>query len=123
VAFFARPLGGLFFGSLGDRLGRQRCLATVVVMMSVSTFAIGLLPGYATAGVLAPVLLLLARLGQGFSAGGEIAGATSFINEYAPVNRRGFLSSLLPAASATGLLLGATLMTILTSNLSEAQMN
>lgn len=123
VAFFARPLGGLFFGSLGDRVGRQRCLATVVVMMSASTFAIGLLPSYATVGVLAPVLLLLARVGQGFSAGGEIAGATSFINEYAPVNRRGFLSSLLPAASATGLLFGATLMMILTSNFSEAQIN
>ncbi|RAJ69622.1 MHS family proline/betaine transporter-like MFS transporter [Streptomyces sp. Amel2xB2] len=122
VAFFARPVGGLFFGSLGDRLGRQRCLATVVVMMSVSTFAIGVLPGYATAGVLAPVLLLLARLMQGFSAGGEIAGATSFINEYAPVGRRGVLSSLLPAASATGLLFGATLMTILTANLSESQL-
>ncbi|OEV08561.1 MFS transporter [Streptomyces nanshensis] len=122
VAFFARPVGGLFFGSLGDRLGRQRCLATVVVMMSVSTFAIGVLPGYATAGVFAPVLLLLARLMQGFSAGGEIAGATSFINEYAPVGRRGVLSSLLPAASATGLLFGATLMTILTANLSESQL-
>ena len=87
VAFFARPLGGLFFGSLADRIGRQRCLATVVVLMSLSTFAIGVLPGYATVGVAAPVLLLLARIFQGFSAGGEIAGAASFINEYAPAQQ------------------------------------
>lgn len=118
VAFFARPLGGLFFGSLGDRIGRQRCLAAVVVLMSVSTFAIGVLPSYASVGVVAPILLLTARLLQGFSAGGEIAGAASFINEYAPANRRGLLSSLLPAASATGLLFGAILMTTLTSILS-----
>ena len=119
VAFFARPLGGLFFGSLADRIGRQRCLAAVVVLMSLSTAAIGVLPGYATVGVAAPILLLAARILQGFSAGGEIAGAASFINEYAPANKRGLLSSLLPAASATGLLFGAVLMMILTSNLSE----
>jgi MFS transporter, MHS family, proline/betaine transporter len=119
VAFFARPLGGLFFGSLGDRIGRQRCLATVVVLISLATFAIGVLPSYASVGVLAPVLLLSARVLQGFSAGGEIPGATSFINEYAPDHRRGLLSSLLPAASATGLLFGATLITILKSSLSD----
>ena len=119
VAFFARPLGGLFFGSLADRIGRQRCLAAVVVLMSLCTAAIGVLPGYATVGVAAPILLLAARILQGFSAGGEIAGAASFINEYAPANKRGLLSSLLPAASATGLLFGAVLMMILTSNLSE----
>ena len=122
VAFFARPVGGLFFGSLADRIGRQRCLAAVVVLMSLSTFIIGILPGYATIGVAAPVLLLLARIMQGFSAGGEIAGAASFINEYAPRNRRGLLSSLLPAASATGLLFGALLLFVLTSNLSEDAM-
>lgn len=122
VAFFARPVGGLVFGSLGDRIGRQRCLATVVVLMSASTFAIGILPTHAQVGVLAPVLLLTARLLQGFSAGGEIAGASSFINEYAPANRRGVLSSLLPAASATGLLFGATLMLLLNTSLSETSM-
>ncbi|MGI5518046.1 MFS transporter [Streptomyces sp. CA-106131] len=123
VAFFARPVGGLFFGSIGDRIGRQRCLAAVVVLMSLSTFVMGVLPTFAQVGALAPALLLIARLLQGFSAGGEIAGASSFINEYAPRNRRGMLSSLLPAASATGLLLGATLMTILTANLSKDGMN
>jgi MHS family proline/betaine transporter-like MFS transporter len=119
VAFFARPLGGLVFGSLGDKIGRQRCLATVVVLISLATFAIGVLPSYAAVGVLAPVLLLGARVLQGVSTGGEIAGATSFINEYAPVGRRGLLSSLLPAASAAGLLFGATLVTVLKESLSE----
>jgi MHS family proline/betaine transporter-like MFS transporter len=120
VAFFARPIGGLFFGSLGDRIGRQRTLATVVILMSLATFVIGVLPGYASVGVLAPALLVGARVLQGFSAGGEIAGATSFINEYAPDNRRALLSSFLPAGSATGLLFGATLVTLLNSTLSES---
>ena len=88
VAFFARPLGGLFFGSLADRIGRQRCLAAVVILMSLSTFIIGVLPGYATIGVAAPVLLLLARIMQGFSAGGE-RRRRLLINEYAPRNKRG----------------------------------
>ena len=120
VAFFARPVGGLVFGSLGDKIGRQRCLATVVVLISLATFAIGVLPSYAAVGVLAPILLLGARVLQGVSTGGEIAGATSFINEYAPVGLRGLLSSLLPAASAAGLLFGATLVTVLKESLSES---
>ena len=120
VAFFARPVGGLVLGSLGDRIGRQRCLALVVVLISLATFSIGILPTYASVGALAPALLLGARLLQGFSAGGEIPGATSFINEYAPDNRRGLLSSLLPLASAAGLLFGATLVTVLKSSLAES---
>ena len=75
VAFVMRPLGGLFFGPLGDRIGRQRTLATVIILMSISTFVIALLPGYATIGIWAPILLVLARLLQGFSAGGEFGGA------------------------------------------------
>lgn len=122
VAFFARPLGGLIFGYLGDRIGRQRCLAFVIVLMSVATFTIGILPTYEQVSVLAPVLLLICRIVQGLSAGGEIAGASSFINEYAPQGRRGLFSSLLPAASAVGLLFGALLMAILTANLSAQQM-
>ena len=120
VAFFARPVGGIVLGSLGDRIGRQRCLATVVVLMSFATLTIGILPSYASVGVLAPILLLGARILQGFSAGGELPGATSFINEYAPDHRRGLLSSLLPLASAAGLLFGATLVTVLKSSLTES---
>ncbi|WP_027729687.1 MFS transporter [Variovorax paradoxus] len=123
VAFFARPFGGLIFGYIGDRIGRQRCLAAVVVLMSLSTFIIGILPTFERVGALAPVLLLLCRILQGLSAGGEIAGASSFVNEYAPEGKRGLLSSLLPAASAVGLLLGSVLMLYLSSNYSKEFMS
>ena len=91
AGFVMRPLGGLFFGSLGDRLGRQKTLALVVLTTSVATLAMGLLPTYSTAGLIAPTLLVLARLAQGFAAGGETAGATALVAEYAPVRHRGFL--------------------------------
>ena len=84
VAFFARPLGGLFFGSLGDRIGRQRCLAIVVILISLSTFAIGVLPSYASIGVLAPVLLLSARVLQGFSAGPAHFSPSAFSGTRSP---------------------------------------
>ncbi|BAT59473.1 proline/betaine transporter [Variibacter gotjawalensis] len=122
IAFFARPIGGLIFGHLGDKVGRQRALAAVIILMSASTFAIGVLPTYNQVGVFAPLLLLTARIFQGLSAGGEIASASSFINEYAPNNRRGFYSSLLPAASACGLLFGAGLMATLNAIYSSAEM-
>src|SRR3712207_6508757 len=91
VAFVMRPLGGFFFGPLGDRIGRQRTLATVIILMSISTFAIAFLPGYATIGIWAPILLVIARLLQGFSAGGEFGGAAAFFAEDSPDDRRGFL--------------------------------
>ncbi|MCA3783345.1 MAG: MFS transporter, partial [Burkholderia sp.] len=71
AAFLVRPLGGMVFGPLGDRIGRQRVLAATMIMMAVGTFAIGLIPSYASIGIMAPVLLLVARLVQGFSTGGE----------------------------------------------------
>ncbi|MQA03446.1 MAG: MFS transporter [Streptosporangiales bacterium] len=89
VAFAIRPLGGLFFGSLGDRIGRRSTLSTVVLLISAATFLVGLLPSYATISIGAPILLLLLRLIQGFSAGGEVAGSTSLLAEYAPNARRG----------------------------------
>ncbi len=87
VAFVLRPLGALTFGHLGDRMGRRTILAVVIVGMSAATFVIGALPTYDTVGVLAPVLLLAARVVQGFSAGGEFGGATAFMVEYAPRHR------------------------------------
>ena len=119
VAFVMRPLGGLFFGPLGDRIGRQRTLATVIILMSISTFAIALLPGYATIGIWAPILLVLARLLQGFSAGGEFGGASAFIAEYSPDNRRGFLVSWLEFSTLIGFILGSTSVLVLSSVLSE----
>ena len=119
VAFVMRPLGGLFFGPLGDRIGRQRTLATVIILMSVSTFVIALLPGYATIGIWAPILLVAARLLQGFSAGGEFGGASAFIAEYSPDNRRGFLVSWLEFSTLIGFILGSTSVLVLSSVLSE----
>ncbi|GAA3009161.1 MFS transporter [Actinokineospora diospyrosa] len=122
VAFVARPFGGFVFGPLGDRVGRQRVLAATIVLMSGSTFAIGLFPSYQTAGVLTPILVLLARLVQGFSAGGEYGGAATFIAEYAPDRRRGFLGSWLEFGSLGGYLLGAGVVTTTTIVLGDEAM-
>ncbi|WP_031469605.1 MFS transporter [Sciscionella sediminilitoris] len=119
VAFLARPFGGLFFGSLGDRLGRRNVLATVVLLVSGSAFAVGLLPGYQSIGVAAPILLVLLRLLQGFSAGGEVAGSTAFLAEYAPDRRRGYWISFQNFSAFCGALLGSALVTVLTSTLGQ----
>ena len=97
-----RPFGGMFFGPLGDRLGRQRVLATTIILMSGSTFVIGVLPGYDTIGFAAPILLLLIRLVQGFSTGGEYGGAATFIAEYAPTETPGLLGSFLEFGTLWG---------------------
>jgi len=122
AAFFVRPLGGLVFGPLGDRVGRQRTLATVIILMSLSTLAIGLLPGYSSIGVLAPALLVGARLLQGFSVGGEFGGAATFLAEYAPEGRRGLYTSWAQVTALAGLALGAALVLALRSGLSDAAM-
>ncbi|MEV6553019.1 glycine betaine/L-proline transporter ProP [Streptomyces sp. NPDC051597] len=115
AAFLVRPLGGLVFGPLGDRIGRQKVLAATMIMMAASTFAVGFLPTYAAVGVAAPLLLLLCRLVQGFSTGGEYAGATTYIAEYAPDRRRGFLGSWLDFGTFVGYALGSGLVTVLTA--------
>ncbi|MET9757656.1 glycine betaine/L-proline transporter ProP [Streptomyces sp. NPDC006372] len=118
AAFLVRPLGGMVFGPLGDRVGRQKVLALTMIMMAAGTFAIGLIPSYATIGVGAPILLLVARLVQGFSTGGEYAGASTFIAEYAPDKRRGFLGSWLEFGTLAGYIGGAGLVTLMTALLS-----
>ncbi|MFH8974811.1 glycine betaine/L-proline transporter ProP [Streptomyces sp. NPDC017890] len=122
AAFVVRPLGGLFFGPLGDRLGRQKVLATTMILMAVGTFSIGLIPSYASIGIAAPVLLLLARMLQGFSTGGEYGGATTFVAEYSPDRRRGFLSSWLDFGTFVGYALGSALVTVLNLMLTDGQM-
>ncbi|MFI7704540.1 MFS transporter [Nonomuraea sp. NPDC049480] len=94
VGFVARPLGGLFFGSLGDRHGRKTVLVVTVALMGGSSFAIGLLPTYETAGAWSPILLMILRLLQGFGAGAEQAGASTLMAEYAPSARRGYYAAL-----------------------------
>lgn len=95
VAFLVRPLGGMFFGPMGDKIGRKKVLALTMIMMAIGTFAIGLIPSHATIGVWAAVLLIFFRMLQGFSTGGEYGGASTFIAEYAPDKRRGFFGSFL----------------------------
>lgn len=122
AAFVVRPLGGLVFGPLGDRIGRQKVLATTMIMMAAGTFVIGLIPSYDTIGFAAPILLLLARMVQGFSTGGEYGGATTFVAEYSPDRHRGFLSSWLDFGTFVGYALGSALVTLLNFLLSDDQM-
>jgi MHS family proline/betaine transporter-like MFS transporter len=111
VAFLVRPLGGLFFGPLADRIGRNKVLATTMILMALGTFAIGCIPSQSRIGIAAPALLLVARLVQGFSTGGEYGNAMTFIAEYAPDRRRGFLGSWLEFGTFTGYLMGAVVVT------------
>lgn len=114
VAFLVRPIGGMFFGMLGDRLGRKKILAVTLIMMAIATFSIGLIPSYASIGIAAPILLLCARLVQGFSTGGEYSGAMTFIAESTPDKKRGFMASGLEVGTLIGYIGGAGLVTVLT---------
>jgi MHS family proline/betaine transporter-like MFS transporter len=123
AAFFVRPLGGLVFGPIGDKLGRQRVLALVIILMSAASFAIGLLPTYATIGIWAPILLVFLRLLQGFSVGGEYGGAGSFVAEYSPDERRGYMVSWLMVSTLIGFLMGSVVVTALSALISEDAMS
>jgi MFS transporter, MHS family, proline/betaine transporter len=115
VGFVARPLGGIVIGLFGDRYGRKPALLLTIVMMAAATFLIGVLPTYAAIGIAAPILLVLARLMQGFSAGGEWGGSAAFLVEWAPKNRRGFYGSFHPAGIFLGQLSGLGTAALLTS--------
>jgi MFS family permease len=105
VGFFARPLGGIVFGHLGDKIGRKKALMTTLMMMGVATVCIGLLPNFAKVGVLAPILLVLLRVVQGIAVGGEWGGAVLMAGEHAPKGRRTFYASFAQLGSPAGLLL------------------
>jgi MHS family proline/betaine transporter-like MFS transporter len=122
ATFIARPLGGVFFGWLGDKIGRQKVLAMTLILMAASTFAVGLLPSYAMVGMLAAALLVFTKLVQGFSTGGEYAGATTFVSEHSPDKRRGFFASLLDLGSYLGFAIGASLVSILQVTLGQPVM-
>ncbi|USA14853.1 MFS transporter [Stenotrophomonas maltophilia] len=122
VAFLVRPLGGLVFGPLGDRYGRQKVLAFTMILMALGTFAIGLIPSYERIGIWAPVLLLLARVVQGFSTGGEYGGAATFIAEYSTDRNRGLMGSWLEFGTLGGYIAGAGTVTALHMLLSSEQM-
>lgn len=115
VGFFVRPLGGFVLGRLGDRYGRKPILIFTLVLMGVSTVAVGFLPTYASVGILAPILLVLLRLVQGFGAGAESAGAIAIVAEYAPLRRRGFYTSFVQSSQIVGSLLASVVFVIVSS--------
>ena len=123
ISFLVRPLGGLFWGPLGDRLGRKSVLALTILLMSGATLCVGLIPDHATIGFWAPTLLIALRMVQGFSTGGEYGGAATFMAEYAPDDRRGFYGSFLEFGTLAGFSLGAALMLGFSLMLGDAAMH
>lgn len=122
VSFLVRPLGGLVWGPLGDRIGRKAVLALTILLMSGATLGVGLVPSYDAIGWLAPTLLVTLRMVQGFSTGGEYGGAATFMAEYAPDKRRGFFGSFLELGTLAGYAAGALLMLGFSLALSESAM-
>lgn len=113
LGYVMRPLGSIFFGTIGDRYGRKRALSLSIVLMAFPTFAIGLLPDYSQIGILAPIFLVICRMGQGFCAGGEFNGAGIFTVENVKPTRAGFAGSLISAASPLGSVMGSTVAMLL----------
>jgi MFS transporter, MHS family, proline/betaine transporter len=123
VGLIFRPLGGIVIGRMGDTHGRKPALILTILLMALGTLIIGLLPSYATLGVTAPVLLLGARLLQGFSSGGEWGGATAFMAEWSVEGKRGYYTSFQQMSVAGGALLGVGFAALLTSTLGSAAIN
>jgi MHS family proline/betaine transporter-like MFS transporter len=119
VGFVMRPIGSIVFGVYGDRYGRRKALSAVVFLMALSTFAIGLLPTYARAGIAAPIMLVVIRLLQGLSAGGEWGGSTAYIVEFAPEGRRGFFGSWQQVGVGGGFLLGSLTAALLNNGMEK----
>ncbi len=114
IGFLMRPIGGVLFGHLGDRVGRKTALQWSVVLMAGPTTMMGLLPTYQQIGLAAPVILTLIRMAQGLSVGGEFIGSMSFLGEHAPAARRGFLGSWVTFSGALGNLIGSGVAALLT---------
>jgi MHS family metabolite:H+ symporter-like MFS transporter len=119
VGYVARLFGAVYFGRMGDRIGRKKVLYITIALMGASTTLIGVLPTYAMVGIWAPILLVALRLIQGFGAGAEIAGATVMLAEFASARRRGIISSLVCLGTNSGTLGASALWAILVSSLSQ----
>lgn len=122
ASFVARPLGAVIFAPLGDKYGRRTVLSVVIILMTLATAGIGLLPTYYQIGVAAPILLMTLRLVQGISAGGEYGGATSLIAEFAPPSRRGFFVGFISLTVGGAMLFGSGTAMVLTRTLSAESM-
>ncbi|MCF9035048.1 glycine betaine/L-proline transporter ProP [Acinetobacter nectaris] len=119
IPFVFRPIGGIIFGFLGDKYGRKHILAITIMIMTLSTCGIGLIPSYESIGIWAPILLLIVKIAQGISVGGEYAGAAIFVAEYSPDRKRGFMASWLDFGSIAGFLIGAGTVSFISSMVGE----
>jgi MFS family permease len=119
IGFVARPVGGLVFGHIGDRVGRKKTLVATMIIMGLATFLIGVVPSYETIGIAAPIVLVLLRLAQGAAIGGEWGGAVLMAVEYAPRGMRGLYGSLPQIGLALGLMLGTGVFAVLNSMMSS----
>lgn len=122
VSFVARPFGSVICGYLGDRIGRKSLLAALLILISAATACIGLIPSHEVIGVVAPVLLIALRVLQGFSAGGEVAGAMAFVGEYATNAHRNFSMSFIAVGSFLALMFGSAFSAVLITTLGDATM-
>ncbi|MFZ9877162.1 MAG: MFS transporter, partial [Chitinophagaceae bacterium] len=121
AGFVVRPFGALFFGRLGDLVGRKYTFLLTLVLMGLSTFLIGCIPSYETIGYLAPVLVLILRLLQGLALGGEYGGAATYVAEHAPVGKRGFWTSWIQTTATAGLFLSLLVIITVKRNLSAEE--
>ncbi len=121
AGFAVRPFGALFFGSLGDLIGRKYTFLVTMTLMGVATFVVGLLPSYAAIGIAAPVLFIACRLIQGLALGGEYGGAATYVAEHSPQNRRGFYTSWIQTTATVGLFLSLLVILALRLSLTPAQ--
>jgi MHS family proline/betaine transporter-like MFS transporter len=120
AGFLARPIGALYLGNLGDKLGRKSSLFITVTLMTVATVSIGLLPTYAQIGITAPILLVVLRLLQGLAVSGEYSGAITFLSELAEPGRKGFVASFTITGAAGGMVLGSLVSLVVSHILSHA---
>lgn len=123
VGMVVRPMGSALFGTLADKYGRRPIFITTIVMMGLSTFAVGLLPTFGQIGLLAPIMLLVLRLLQGFSVGGEIGGASVYITEHAPESKRGAYTSVLQVMGPLGILVSMSQVVLLQYWLTNEEFN
>ena len=121
VGFAVRPFGALFFGRLGDLVGRKFAFLTTLLLMGASTAAIGFLPGYATIGIAAPIILVFLRMLQGLALGGEYGGAAVYVAEHVPDSRRGFYTSFIQTTASLGLFTSLVVILVTSNLLGEAE--